>query len=386
MEERSEEFSEIDEYNSPVGSTKTAGYNFEMLKATIISMSESQEWNSAKEEWKFVRLYKKRYGKCPCDHYPITDHCVIENQENGNEMFLGNCCIRHISEAQHKRAQKIWQIFRDPKIRANQDLIDHAFSQGFLTLNEKNIYEALPKRKRTDTQNKLMLELNLKIIRNWDAKKTKFGMDPLHLIEIHYESSDQALYYKCTECEYKVKFHEGKERNLEDGTGDCASEAEAEEISCHEDRMEEEFEGDNKAKEKRNTRLCVDKKKIQDLFDGDTISSERSSDEENVPQDENFEPSQSCGEEEESLDDDMSEDEASLTSESIEDDEDNLSYNSSEDEDNIFVENNAQEEEDFNQALRTTSSLRNREDHSNQQQHSNSDKFIYGEDGEALYQ
>lgn len=316
-----------------------------MLKAKILSLSESEEWDSAKEEWMFVHLYKKRYGKCPCNHYPITNHCVIKNQENGNEMFLGNCCIKHISEAQHKRAQKIWQIFRDPNVRANQDLIDHAFSQGYITEHEKNIYEALPKRKRNDIQKKKLLKLNLKIIRNWDAEKTKCEMDPLHTVEIHY--SDQALYYKCNQCDYKIKFHESKKKS-------------------EEDEMEEEFDDD------------------------DVPSPESSSEEEYVvSQDETFIISQSIGEDEEEedgLDENTSEDEESLT-----DDDDEEEDSSSEDgEDYIPVEYNFQEkeEEDINEAftiVKIIKSHRNGEQRSNQQQ-LNSDKFIYGKDGEATYQ
>ncbi|MNY04831.1 hypothetical protein D3C86_1375300 [compost metagenome] len=52
------------------------GYNFKRLKAAIRSMSRSQEWESAKSEWKLIRISEADTPEtCLCGHFRIIELC-----------------------------------------------------------------------------------------------------------------------------------------------------------------------------------------------------------------------------------------------------------------------------------------------------------------------
>jgi hypothetical protein len=60
----------------------------------IISLSESNEWDFAKLEWKFdSAYYAEDLQGCLCGHYPIKNICVIKNRKNSFITEVGNCCI-----------------------------------------------------------------------------------------------------------------------------------------------------------------------------------------------------------------------------------------------------------------------------------------------------
>jgi hypothetical protein len=40
-----------------------------------------------------IYLRRARWDPCICGHHPITDHCVIENRVNGNQLEVGNVCV-----------------------------------------------------------------------------------------------------------------------------------------------------------------------------------------------------------------------------------------------------------------------------------------------------
>lgn len=64
------------------------------LKPEIIILSNSKDWNIAKQEWKFHYAYKSEEAQqCLCGKQPIYNICVIRNIENGKETEVGNKCI-----------------------------------------------------------------------------------------------------------------------------------------------------------------------------------------------------------------------------------------------------------------------------------------------------
>lgn len=61
------------------------------LKPEILNLSNSKDWNIAKQEWQFHYAYKSEDAQqCLCGKQPIYNICVIRNVENGNETEVGN--------------------------------------------------------------------------------------------------------------------------------------------------------------------------------------------------------------------------------------------------------------------------------------------------------
>jgi hypothetical protein len=77
-------------------STETS--NFETLKATVIENSQSNEWETARLEWKLLTIYDAPNQTCCCGHYPITENCVIVNEINGKTLIVGNVCVNKFEQ------------------------------------------------------------------------------------------------------------------------------------------------------------------------------------------------------------------------------------------------------------------------------------------------
>ena len=76
--------------------------NHQRLKATLIEMSESKEWNFARAEWGLERIYViedwEELDTCSCGKYPIKEVCIISNSKNHNTAIVGNCCVKKFLE------------------------------------------------------------------------------------------------------------------------------------------------------------------------------------------------------------------------------------------------------------------------------------------------
>lgn len=71
------------------------GYNFKQLKEAILSRSVSQEWETAKKEWKLKSIYEAdEPDTCLCGHTPIVEICVLSNTLNGKTAEVGNRCVK----------------------------------------------------------------------------------------------------------------------------------------------------------------------------------------------------------------------------------------------------------------------------------------------------
>lgn len=65
------------------------------LTEEILKRSESENWDSAKTEWKFINVFESENDEtCLCGHYPIKNICIIENIKNGQAVEIGNCCVK----------------------------------------------------------------------------------------------------------------------------------------------------------------------------------------------------------------------------------------------------------------------------------------------------
>lgn len=64
------------------------------LTEEIINLSESEFWESGRNEWTFeYAYYSDDLQRCLCGHYPIKNICVIKNKVNKTQTEVVNCCV-----------------------------------------------------------------------------------------------------------------------------------------------------------------------------------------------------------------------------------------------------------------------------------------------------
>ena len=141
-------------------------HNFEQLKAHILPLSSSTNFEFARREWDLVGIeVSQEFDRCPCGQ-EIKEHCFIRNRLNGNTTYVGNICInRFIGIDTGSLFDGLKRIASDPDANPNADLIEHARSFGYLFDGE---YEFLMrtrlKRKLTPKQLSWKQKINRRIV------------------------------------------------------------------------------------------------------------------------------------------------------------------------------------------------------------------------------
>jgi len=113
-------------------------HNIETLKKHILPLSESNNFDKAKLEWKLSRVeVHKDWNKCPCGH-SIKELCFIKNTINGNATHVGNVCINKFIEINTGNIfECIKRIIKDLKTNPNEDLICYAYKHNIITEREQ---------------------------------------------------------------------------------------------------------------------------------------------------------------------------------------------------------------------------------------------------------
>jgi hypothetical protein len=108
-------------------------HNFERLKAHILPLSRSKDFETAKTEWRLVAVeISDEFDNCPCGQ-DIKEHCYIENVITGHETYVGNVCInRFIGIETGNLFEGLKRIAEDDTANANEDVIEYAQQRGFL--------------------------------------------------------------------------------------------------------------------------------------------------------------------------------------------------------------------------------------------------------------
>ncbi len=129
-------------------------HNFERLMRHIIPLSNAGDWSAAKKEWALAGVeISEEFDNCPCGQ-EIKEHCYIRNRLNGNTTYVGNICInRFIGIDTGNLFEGLKRIAQDPVANANEDLIVHAYSLGYIYEGEyKFLLETRLKRKLSAKQ------------------------------------------------------------------------------------------------------------------------------------------------------------------------------------------------------------------------------------------
>jgi hypothetical protein len=108
-------------------------HNFENLKAHILPLSSSTDFNAARDEWDLVHIeISEDFDNCPCGK-DIKEHCYIRNRITGQETYVGNVCInRFMGLDTGNLFAGLKRITQDPDAAPNLALIEHANQKGYL--------------------------------------------------------------------------------------------------------------------------------------------------------------------------------------------------------------------------------------------------------------
>lgn len=143
----------------------------ETLEAYIVSLSESDSFQQAKEEWTLfnVEFSEQEGGSvCPCGQTGIRELCYIRNTENKKEIFVGNVCVNKFMDINTGNFfDGIKRLRKNPESNPNQDVIDFAWKFGYLYgENEYNfLCDIKRKRKLTPDQESWRAKANRRILK-----------------------------------------------------------------------------------------------------------------------------------------------------------------------------------------------------------------------------
>ena len=141
-------------------------HNFENLKAHILPLSKSKDFDVARYEWILIGVeLSEEWDFCPCGH-EIKEHCYIQNKNNQNRTYVGNVCInRFMAIDTGNLFGGLKRITQDPSANANEDLIKHAYKLGYIFEGEYDfLMSTRRKRKLSEKQLAWKEKINRRII------------------------------------------------------------------------------------------------------------------------------------------------------------------------------------------------------------------------------
>lgn len=149
-------------------------HNFENLKNHILPLSNSKDFNVAKNEWKLVDVeIQESWDNCPCGQ-DIKELCYITNQLNGNKTHVGNVCVNQFIGIQTGNLfAGLKRIAANASANANEDLIMHSYNLGYIFENEYQfLMDTKHKRKLSTKQQAWKEKINRRIVNKTVVRKS----------------------------------------------------------------------------------------------------------------------------------------------------------------------------------------------------------------------
>ena len=138
------------------------------LTKEIIKLSESDFWESARNEWTFeYAYYSDDLQRCLCGHYPIKNICVIKNKLNKTQTEVGNCCVNKFLgiDDGNKIFTSIRRLKEDSTKSMSLEVLEYLYGKKVLSEFEYKFYlGTIRKRKLSDKQIEIRKKINLKLI------------------------------------------------------------------------------------------------------------------------------------------------------------------------------------------------------------------------------
>lgn len=143
------------------------GIHYENLKAHLLPMSESDEFEVARHEWRFTHVeWDDDLTHCPCS-VPIKEMCFITNERTGHETYVGNVCInRFLGIDLHLLIDGLRKIEKDPEAGPNLAVIEYAIEHDFLQGDNEArfLWSMYNKKKRSVKQKAWLKKINWRIM------------------------------------------------------------------------------------------------------------------------------------------------------------------------------------------------------------------------------
>lgn len=133
--------------------TMGVGYNFQHLKAEILSRSRATDWETAKSEWYLVSISEADEPEtCLCSHFPIIELCTVANRLTQVQVDVGNVCVKRFlgfrsdlifAAIKRIRADISRSINADAAVLFHERGIINAWEYGFQqsTMAKRNLSE-----------------------------------------------------------------------------------------------------------------------------------------------------------------------------------------------------------------------------------------------------
>jgi len=149
-------------------------HNFENLKNHILPLSNSKDFNTAKNEWELIDVeIQEDLDNCPCGK-TIKELCYIKNKLNDNKTYVGNVCVNQFIGIQTGNLfAGLKRIAANLTANANADLISYSYKLGYIHENEYNfLMDTKNKRKLSTKQQAWKEKINRRIVSKTVVKKS----------------------------------------------------------------------------------------------------------------------------------------------------------------------------------------------------------------------
>ena len=143
------------------------GYNFKVLSAEILKLSQATEWSVARREWALIDIYEADEQRaCLCEHYPIREICVIRNRLTNAVTEVGNVCVKQFLGIRSDLIfHALKRIKKDPTKSLNEDALVFFRDKKMFTETEYDfLQDTMKKRNLSAAQLKWRVALNKRII------------------------------------------------------------------------------------------------------------------------------------------------------------------------------------------------------------------------------
>ena len=153
--------------------------NFETLVREVLKRSRSKNYIFAFQEWQEVRTYKidEEEGKetCLCGKHPISEVFVLSNIYTGEEIIIGNVCIRRFKDGEvlEKLFTDYKKVRRDINKRLSQSTIDYMRDKKVPGFQSYNFYSSRRGRKiitLRETELSLIIKVNKMFIEHMERR------------------------------------------------------------------------------------------------------------------------------------------------------------------------------------------------------------------------
>jgi len=155
------------------------------LAEEIISLSESKQWDLAKNEWRFeFAYYAEELQSCLCGHYPIRNICVIKNEINLTITEVGNCCINKFLgiDAGNRIFSSIKKLQEDIKASMSAEVIDYLHQKGGMNDFDYKFYKSIfRKRNMSAKQWEIKANINRKFL-NFTSYETNSHFNKINKV------------------------------------------------------------------------------------------------------------------------------------------------------------------------------------------------------------